>query len=597
MIAVAAFGEFIVGWKVADGTLLLKMKMGPKGDIMKHSRPTTIQALLLRDNLLVVAVAGLGYEAQQAKRRVLSAYAETKIFVFDMTSIGKDETKLELLANRQINGDFVSIRAIGDKVHFVMSNELNLYHFLSAPFWRHNNKNFSGLDGQAYLDEVRKIASNHSIPNFVQQVSEEIIECGFLPNLVRLNRWTTSDISNPSSSMQHFLYNAGYAQSLVTIVSFDLNDVRLGLTERLQCVSVAGSFFPAPSWDVSVYSATDTFVMAVEGYDYNPKRDKYLDSTYLVAFDLDGAAAFPKVLGEVEGYVLSQYSFRVDGSILELATTVRDQWMFLVPRRQEGQLQSQGGSIVNVPTTENWVITLNLEGENGKMKELNRLKLGKEGEVFTAVRFYDNKAYAVTFRRMDPFYVLDTADPLNLTIAGVLDNITGWSSYLEPMNSDNTVLLAIGQETNQDGQVTGISISVFDARDLDNVNLSARLPIESSTKIWSDSLGLRNKNAVRFNPETGRLIIPMVLYSNSGDDYFRGFRVYIVNFDSIVEEAECTVDLTSEYGPNHYSSRSLEPRSMIIKGSFMSTMESHVTMKDLDTCITDWELTISGVDD
>lgn len=69
--------------------------------------------------------------------------------------------------------------------------------------------------------------------------------------------------------------------------------------------------------------------------------------------------------------------------------------------------------------------------------------IGKPGEDIFAVRFIEDKAYIVTFERIDPLYVIDLADNRNPSIAGSLE-IPGFSSYLHPLEND--YLLGVGQE-------------------------------------------------------------------------------------------------------------------------------------------------------
>uniref|UniRef100_A0A7S3DXD3 Uncharacterized protein n=1 Tax=Entomoneis paludosa TaxID=265537 RepID=A0A7S3DXD3_9STRA len=582
-VAIAAYGDSIVGWKVSDGTELLRMELEPTTG---YSKPR-VNTLMLQGNLLIAAVGGYGYAAQQETPRVLSAYKGTRILVYDISNIGQDKTSLELLAQRDVNGDFVTIRAIGDQIYFVLNSQINLYHFLVDPFERYRNPELESLDADAYSNKVREMAQATTIPEFVQRATDEILECGEMPRLVALNRWTTDEQSDPS--MEHFLYNQGIAQSMVMVVSFDLQELISENPEPLECLKVSGSFFPTSAWDVDVYAAPDTMIMAIRGYDFSATRQMSIDSTYMVAFDLTADSVVPKAYGNVEGYVLDQYSFRVEGNVLEMATTIREQWMWILAEPVGLRHLQEGRPIIqNIPATENYVITMALDGAERQMQELDRLKLGKEGEVFTTVRFYPDLAYAVTFRQMDPFYVLNTEDPNNLVIDGILDNITGWSSYLEPMNDANTEMLAIGQEANQWGGALGLSIAVFDAKNLTDVKMSARHIVESSTEVWSDSEGLRNKNAIRFNAPSGRLILPLSLGSNQGN--YRGFRVYAVETESITEVKGCGIDLSDTYDVYGYSSRSLEPRSMIIDGRFMAMMGDTVVMKDLFSCQEYWRL-------
>jgi uncharacterized secreted protein with C-terminal beta-propeller domain len=100
--------------------------------------------------------------------------------------------------------------------------------------------------------------------------------------------------------------------------------------------------------------------------------------------------------------------------------------------------------------------------------------IGKPGEEIYAVRFFGDKAYIVTFERIDPLYVLDLADPYSPKVAGALE-IPGFSSYLFPM--DNNYLLGVGQQVNtanipETGSVLaepvtqeGMKISLFDVND------------------------------------------------------------------------------------------------------------------------------------
>ena len=96
-------------------------------------------------------------------------------------------------------------------------------------------------------------------------------------------------------------------------------------------------------------------------------------------------------------------------------------------------------------------------------------------ENIKSVRFFDNKAYIVTFLNTDPLYVLDLTEHAELKITGALE-IPGYSSYLQPI-SDN-LLVGIGQNvdpnrvdsiSNNDGStpiIEGAKISLFDVSNM-----------------------------------------------------------------------------------------------------------------------------------
>ncbi|KZX01528.1 hypothetical protein JL49_05300 [Pseudoalteromonas luteoviolacea] len=97
---------------------------------------------------------------------------------------------------------------------------------------------------------------------------------------------------------------------------------------------------------------------------------------------------------------------------------------------------------------------------------------GQVEENVYAVRYIGDKAYIVTFRRVDPLYVIDLANPTNPTIAGALE-IPGYSAYLHPVSE--SLLIGIGQnvdewfwaapETDNASQV-GAKVSLFDVSDM-----------------------------------------------------------------------------------------------------------------------------------
>ncbi|WP_440057037.1 beta-propeller domain-containing protein (plasmid) [Pseudoalteromonas sp. T1lg65] len=94
----------------------------------------------------------------------------------------------------------------------------------------------------------------------------------------------------------------------------------------------------------------------------------------------------------------------------------------------------------------------------GKVDE----KLGVVQEDVYAVRYFDDKAYVVTFEHTDPLYAIDISDASNPKIIGSLE-VPGYSSYLHPVSEN--LLLGIGQhipETSEDSEQAGAKVSLFD---------------------------------------------------------------------------------------------------------------------------------------
>jgi len=97
-------------------------------------------------------------------------------------------------------------------------------------------------------------------------------------------------------------------------------------------------------------------------------------------------------------------------------------------------------------------------------------------ERIYSVRFIQDKGYVVTFRQVDPFYVLDLSTPTSPQLKGEL-KIPGYSSYLHPITKDK--ILGMGKEGSY------VKVSLFDVS-------SAELPQEvdkySLSEYWSDVL-------------------------------------------------------------------------------------------------------------
>jgi inhibitor of cysteine peptidase len=167
------------------------------------------------------------------------------------------------------------------------------------------------------------------------------------------------------------------------------------------------------------------------------KHRRELDSTGIVKIEAGNLNV--DTIGTVPGKLLNQFSLDEYKGDLRAATTVGQSffgWGFGAGRAGE---------------TANDVYVL-----GGNMKiEGSVIDLGR-GERIYAVRFIEDKGYVVTFKQVDPFYVLDLSDPVNPEKKGEL-KIPGYSSYLHPITKDK--ILGIGEESGK------VKVSLFDVHD------------------------------------------------------------------------------------------------------------------------------------
>ena len=94
------------------------------------------------------------------------------------------------------------------------------------------------------------------------------------------------------------------------------------------------------------------------------------------------------------------------------------------------------------------------------------------GETIHGVRFVGDLGFVVTFRQTDPLFVVDLRDPTNPQVRGALE-VTGYSGYLHPIEPG--FLVGVGAGGDENGQLTGAQVSVFDVRDVENPALVERV--------------------------------------------------------------------------------------------------------------------------
>lgn len=139
--------------------------------------------------------------------------------------------------------------------------------------------------------------------------------------------------------------------------------------------------------------------------------------------------------GEIPGRPLNQFSLDEYQDNLRIATT------------SSGGLFGAGESVNDV-----YVLGADMQ-RLGSLTDLAR------GERIYSVRFIEDKGYLVTFKQIDPFFVLDLSNPKSPQLKGEL-KIPGYSSYLHPISKDK--ILGVGQEESR------VKISLFDVGNPEN---------------------------------------------------------------------------------------------------------------------------------
>jgi len=159
-------------------------------------------------------------------------------------------------------------------------------------------------------------------------------------------------------------------------------------------------------------------------------------------------------------------------------------------------------------------------------------EIGKPNEQLYGVRFFNDRAYAVTFEQIDPLYVIDLADPTQPRIAGELE-VTGFSDFLHPVSAD--LLLGLGRS-----EIGGIKLELFNIADIAN---PLSLGSESLGGSGSYSEARYDRHAFTYQADVDgidRFIIPADIYATDGTYQLRESGLY---FYEIHDKA--TPDLAS----------------------------------------------------
>ena len=155
--------------------------------------------------------------------------------------------------------------------------------------------------------------------------------------------------------------------------------------------------------------------------------------------------------------------------------------------------------------------------------------IGLSGEQVYAVRFLGNRAYVVTFRRTDPLYVLDLADPLDPKVTGELKT-NGYSDYLLPVGPESAgLLLGVGKDANADGRVQGVKVSLFDVSNAAGPKELATRVIGKAGSLSGLDFGRHGINLFNVGNIT-RIAIPMRVNETLGSN--GGF--YVPSYQSLM---------------------------------------------------------------
>jgi len=302
------------------------------------------------------------------------------------------------------------------------------------------------------------------------------------------------------------------------------------------------------------------------------KIQKELEKTIIQKISIDGMYIEIKDSGEVPGRALNQFSMDEFEGYFRIATT-NSQW--------------------NRDRSSNNVYVLDEElNIAGKLEDL------APGERIYSARFIGERLYLVTFRNIDPLFVIDLADPENPEVLGKL-KIPGYSDYLHPYDENH--IIGVGKETVEDKErdiawQQGVKLALFDVSNVEKPKQISKVEIGDR---GSDSYALQDHKAFLFSKEKSLLVIPVTVAEideekypdgiNSrqyGDIVFQGAYVFNLDLDDFELKGKIThvedPEKFKKSGHYWYGDGENIKRSLYMDDILYTISGSKIKMNDLD---------------
>ncbi len=394
--------------------------------------------------------------------------------------------------------------------------------------------------------------SNHSSPTLQTQVTVNGTFVG--ARLINdFEYMVTSSPAKVNQSLPRMIVNGRASELQATqVYHSDVSDAAFSYTNIIDLNITQDN----PTSNVETYllgTSSTIYVSLTNIFLTQPTWDSR-EETAIHRISIDNSSIKYEATGSVPGHVLNQFSMDEYAGYFRVVVN---------------SYSSFSGSQTSV-----YVL-------NSAMRIVGRLEGLSPGEVFYAARFMGDRAYLVTFKRLDPLFVIDLQSPERPSLLGEL-NVTGVSDYLQPY--DSTHLIGIGKSA-QDvawenaALFQGLKISLFDVSspshptDLSDFTVGDR---------GTDSPALTDGKAVLFDRSLNLLVIPIAVVgqvppSISSAGYsglaFQGAFVFQVTPQNGIVLRGSITHLSSRLLPPYADSAYFVTRTLYI-GSILYTISS-----------------------
>lgn len=395
-----------------------------------------------------------------------------------------DRAHPKVTKDYEIDGDYIDARLIGHNLYLVTREQVYTYYLdqITTPVVREGPKTVIAPDVY-YFDNPERSYAFTTVSSFNTQAAKEKEAKTYLVGSGNL-MYVSENAMYITYQKYHNVYRTMKAQPLIGI----------GEDAAVSGSSASGVSVPVLWEDFNRMSESEkqVYIEKLKNAEQESIQKKEIDQTTTVIHKIaiDNGAITYTARGEIPGILESQFSMDEFNGNLRAATT--------------SNVYTRQGSYEY-----NSVFVL-----DAGMKTIGSLTHIAEQEKIYSARFIGNRLYLVTFKRIDPFFVIDLSDPRAPKILGKL-KIPGYSDYLHPYDANH--IIGVGKETgtNDWGGVStkGIKLALFDVSDVEHPKQIDKVEIGDA---GSDSAALSDHKAFLFSKEKNLLVIPARVVKNDG---------------------------------------------------------------------------------
>ncbi len=413
---------------------------------------------------------------------------KTNALVYDIS----DRKKPVQVSNFSINGNYFQSRMIGDYIYFIVKD--SVYYnsgFVDVPAIKQGSVKIMSPDIY-YFDNPEQNYVFHTIASInikSEKITAKSFMMGYSDNLYvsENNIYITYRRNLPV-----LYYEAQREERFYKVVVpnlpkdtqdkiYTIRDSKLTSSEKWEKISS----ILEDTYNNMTENEKQDYAMNVEKAveEYETKLAQERDVTVIQKININKGDIEYRAKGEVPGSLLNQFSMDESGENFRVATTSQI-WT--------GRGSKQYNNV--------YVMDKDL-AIAGKLDNI------APDERIYSTRFIGNRLYMVTFKRIDPLFVIDLSDPKDPKVLGEL-KIPGFSDYLHPYDENH--IIGVGKETadNEWGgtSIKGVKLSLFDVSDVNNPKQLDKYEIGSS---GTDSEALRDHKAFLFDRKKNLLVIPV----------------------------------------------------------------------------------------